>query len=208
MIIDKVYIVHYAPLENRRHFLTKMLEDNDITNYEFITDYDRNNTSKEVMDIYFKGNSLVPAQICITISHLEIYKKIINNNYNLVLILEDDAILNSNFKSNLNMYCENLPNDFEIGFLNDGCGYHANDIKKDIYWYPKNYTRTCCSYLITKGCCEKLVKSSIPFHEVIDFELNTQIKNQNLGCYWAEPTIVTDGSEHQYGQSYKRFNQL
>lgn len=208
MQIEKVYIVHYAALKERRATLERMLHQHNITNYEFISDYDRNATPKEVMDQYFKGNSLVPAQICITISHVEIYKKIVENNYALTLILEDDALLSPSFASSLQMYCGNLPIDFEIGFLNDGCGYHAENVRPGTYWYRKDHTRTCCSYLITKGCCEKLLKSSVPFHEVIDFELNTQIRRQNLGCYWAEPTIVTDGSAHKYGQSYLRFNQM
>lgn len=208
MKVHKVYIVHYKPLKERRLVLEHMLNTQGITNYEFITEYDRDTTPKEVLETYFKGHSLVPAQICITISHIEIYKKIVENNYSIVLILEDDAILSPHFKSSLETYCSNLPTDFEIGFLNDGCGYHAQGVREGTYWYPKDHTRTCCSYIITKSCCEKLLKSSNPFHEVIDFELNTQIRNQKLGCYWAEPTIVSDGSDHTYGQSYKRFNQL
>lgn len=202
--VDKVYIVHYAPLQDRRAFLEDSLQKNGFTNYEFVTDFDRDKTPPEVIKQYYKGNTLSPAPICVTISHLEIYKKAIENNYNMILILEDDAVLFPNFKADLDRYCNNIPEDFEIGFLNDGCGFHAQGVRPDKIWYPVNRTRTCCAYLITKGCCEKLVKSSIPFFEVIDFELHSQIVRQNLKCYWCEPTIVSDGSATKYGMSYTR----
>ena len=206
--VEKIYIVHYAPLKERRIHLEQSLINHGFTNYEFVTDYDRNTTSKEVMEMYYKGTTLVPAQICISISHVEIYKKSIESDQNMVLILEDDALLAPNFKERLDKYCNALPEDFEIGFLNDGCGMHAKGVIPEQIWYPANSSRTCCSYLITKECCEKLVKSSIPFHEVIDFEIYTQINKQNLKCYWCEPTIVKDGSTGPYSQSYLRYDQI
>jgi GR25 family glycosyltransferase involved in LPS biosynthesis len=169
--INKVYIVHYAPLKDRRMRLEESLQKHGITNYEFITDYDRNTITHETIKQYYRGNAISLAPICITISHLEIYKKIIEGNNALTLILEDDAILAPDFKERLTTYCRDLPSDFEIGFLNDGCNMHAQGICPDQNWYPAKSSRTCCAYLITKGCCEKLVKSSIPFREVIDYEM-------------------------------------
>ena len=208
MHIDKVFIVHYSPLVNRKENLTNMLQIHQIHNYEFITDFDRDNTPRETLQEYFKGNDMTPAQICITISHFEIYKKIVENNYDLVLILEDDALLSSDFGERLEFYCSQLPSDFEIGFINSGCGFHAQNVTPDKIWYEATSSRTCCSYMITKECCKKLLDGGLPFKEVIDFELNRKIKGLNLKCYWCEPTIVTDGSAVLYGQSYLRFNQL
>ncbi len=206
--VDMVYIIHYAPLQERRVFLERSLLENGITRYEFVTDYDRNTTTQETMEQYYKGSTLVSAQICISISHLEIYKKVLANKYDMVLILEDDAILAPDFKARFDAYYSVLPRDFEIGFLNNGCNLHVQGVRPDQIWYPAKSSRTCCSYMITRECCEKLVKSSIPFNEVIDFELNTQISNQGLKCYWCEPTIVSDGSTSRYAQSYLRYNQL
>lgn len=160
------------------------------------------------MKQYFKLDNLNPAQICITISHIEIYRKIVENNFKLCLILEDDAMLDVNFKEKLDLYLKTLPDDFDIGFLNDGCGVHANMnpnnhvIQDTIIWYKVPYSRTCCSYLITYDACKKLLESIIPFNLAIDHELNTQISKLNLMSYWAEPTIVTDGSGKIYSSSY------
>jgi GR25 family glycosyltransferase involved in LPS biosynthesis len=201
-MINNTYIVHYAPLTDRKERLTNELMIHGITEYDFITEYDRNTTSPELMKQYFKLDNLTPAQICITISHIEIYRKIVDNNFKLCLILEDDAILDVNFKEKLDLYLKNLPDDFDIGFLNDGCGFHADNINDTQIWYKKSYSRTCCSYLITYDTCKRLLESIIPFNLAIDHELNTQISNLKLNTYWAEPTIVTDGSGKIYTSSY------
>ena len=48
-MIDYTYIVHYAALTDRKEHLTNQLMVHGITEYEFITDYDRNTTSPELM---------------------------------------------------------------------------------------------------------------------------------------------------------------
>jgi len=197
----KIFIVHYKPLINRKMYIINEFKKYNFTNYEFCEDYDRDTTAKETMDLYFKLNNLNPAQICITISHIEIYKKIINENIDLCLILEDDAILCENFFSILDDYIHILPSDFEIGFINNGCNMHASNITANKIWYDAIYSRTCCAYIITNICCKKLLQTIVPFNYAIDHELNEQIKKHNLKTYWAEPTIVSDGSSI-YGSSY------
>jgi len=201
-MFDYIYIVHYSPLIDRKNNLIKQFKDNNIDNYEFITDYDRDLVSKETMNKYFKLDNLSNAQICITISHIEIYKKILEKNFKLCLILEDDAILDIDFLKKLNYYIDNLPNDFDIGFINNGCSLHIQNTNNQQIWYKNKYSRTCCAYLITNKTCKALIDNIIPFTYAIDHELNAQITKLNLNCYWCEPTIVQDGSECKYGSSY------
>jgi GR25 family glycosyltransferase involved in LPS biosynthesis len=203
---DRVYIVHYKPLVERKRNILQCLQRANITNYEFVEEYDRDSTPVALKEVYYKGAVLNDPQICITITHFEIYKRILANGYNRSLILEDDAILCDNFPSLLQTYCNQLPNDFEIGFLNDGCNLHipSEQIRPKQVWYKKQATRTCCSYLITRQCCEKLLRVGVPFHEPIDFELNRLLVQHSIGSYWCEPTIVTDGSGKIYATSYAR----
>jgi glycosyl transferase family 25 len=139
-------------------------------------------------------------QICVTIAHIALYKKIVEQNIDICLILEDDAILCPGFRNGLTRYLRELPSDFDMAFLNAGCGLHIDrhKIKPDTIWYKHPFSRTCCSYIITKRCCEKILETIIPFYFPIDFELNVQIRMHNLNVYWAEPPIVSDGSESKY----------
>ncbi len=202
--IDKVYIVHYAPLADRKKRLTQQLLINGITNYEFCENYNRDTTPKDVMDTYFKLDNLTPAQICITISHIEIYRDIVVNGYSRCLILEDDAILCNDFAKTLNLYTESLPGDIDMAFLNSGCNLHAQGIVSDCIWYSAKSSRTCCAYIVTRNACEKMLATIVPFVFAIDHELNRQIAIHSLKVYWCEPTIVRDGSE-EYGSSYVRY---
>jgi len=204
-MVDHIYVVHYTPLTERKKYLLNKFEKANITNFTFYEKYNRNETSPEVMSDYFKLHNLTPAQICITIAHIEIYREILEKGYKRCLILEDDALLCENFFERLHEYNSQLPEDFDLGLLNDGCKLHANNIQPSQIWYPATTTRTCCAYIISNKCCATLLPSIIPFTMAIDHELNIQIKKLNLKTFWAEPTIVNDGSCSIYGSSYTYF---
>lgn len=59
-------------------------------------------------------------EVGVACSHREIWKEMIKNNYDSVIIFEDDVILDKNFKSNLQEYMADLPNDWDIAFLGVG----------------------------------------------------------------------------------------
>ena len=206
--IDKIYVIHYSKLTERKKNLLKQFEDNNITNYEFIDNYDRETITQDTLLKYSTEPHKLDYGIitaCVAISHIETYKKIINNNYNLCLIFEDDIILCDNFMNKLNEYLESIPNDIDLGFLVDGCNLHANywnhNIISSKIWYNVNYSRTTSAYLITKKACEKILTTIIPFTMPIDHQLNIEIKTNNLKTYWCEPTICSEGSTTIYKSS-------
>lgn len=173
---------------------------NNISNFEFKNFYQRDNLTEEIKQKYFKLDNLNPAQICITIEHIETYRAICNsceNDNDWYLILEDDAIFCNNFIEKLNNHLENLPSDAEYLDICDYfdtqrfLGFTSNNL-----WENVNSTRTNCAYLINKKTCEKLLTTIIPFEKAIDHELNTHIKT-----YWSVESLVHHGST-QYGSSY------
>ena len=138
--IEKIFIIHYKPLLERKQYLINYFINNNITNYEFRDLYQRENLSKEIKDKYFKLDNLNPAQICITIEHIETYRQIINDNKNTnkwYLILEDDAIFCDNFIDKINEYLKVIPDDAE--YL-DICDYFQIDSNN--MWVLKDFTRT------------------------------------------------------------------
>jgi hypothetical protein len=50
--IDKVFIIHYTKLKERKINILNQLKDNNITNYEFIDKYDREIFSIETIINY------------------------------------------------------------------------------------------------------------------------------------------------------------
>ena len=200
---NKIYIIHYNPLVDRKKYLIDYFDNNNITNYEFRNLYQRENLTQELKDSYFELNNLSPAQICITIEHIETYKEIVKNGIDKAwyLILEDDAIFCDNFFELLNKYISNIPDDAE--YL-DICDYVQ--INSPNMWERKFSTRTNCGYLINKSTCEKLLTSIIPFEKAIDHELNKQMDIHNIKTYWSNISLIHHGScNSNYNGSYEQF---
>lgn len=204
----KVFVLHYTKLTDRKSFILSQFEKQKITNYEFIELFDKSEISK-IYDQHFQKISL--GSTSLILKHQFAYNKISSID-DTCLILEDDAILCESFMDKLKSYVEQLPNDFDMLFIGDGCGLHIESSKilpdklvyeKTLYpthWGGDGATRCTDSYIVSKKCAEKLCtyisninyKINLP----IDWWLNVVARQLNLKVYWAEPTIVTQGSSN------------
>jgi len=200
----KIFIIHYEKLHQRKEFIIKQLEREQIIDYEFIT-IDRDELTNTDIELFENGFS--KPLIARFLSHIYAYKQIETNNYNYNLILEDDAILCTNFYGKLQLYLEQLPYDYDAVFIGDGCDideHHKNklDQKEDtnIYNYNgKNKCKCTDSYLISNKCANKIiqrfdsVKNKIKkINEPIDYFLNNAFESLNV--FWCEPTLVKQGT--------------
>ena len=200
----KIFVIHYKKLTDRKKSILTQFEKYNLTNYEFIEidrdELDNHNTS--LFDKKF-GNELT----AISLSHFYAYKKI-SEYYDSALIFEDDIILSNNFMIKLTKYMNDLPNDFDILCIGDGCDLHVNNIEivsnKNIYkrdLKQHNYFIRCTdSYIVSKKCakflCEYIDNSAKNINKAIDCWLNNIAIENNFITYWAEPTIVTQGSQN------------
>ena len=201
--ISKIFIIHYNKLIERKKYLTNFFETNNITNYQFRNNFQRENLTTELKEQYFKLNNLNSAQICITIEHIETYRQIVNtatNNDDWYLILEDDAIFYKNFINDINLYLDNVPSDAEYLDISDY--FIINSLNM---WERKDSTRTNCAYLIKMNTCIKLLQTIIPFEKAIDHELNKQFKLHDIKTYWSNKSLVHHGSGSNYNGSYVQF---
>ncbi len=197
--INKIYVIHYNKLLDRKKYIVNYFNKNNILNYEFRNLYQRENLTDEIKKKYLKYTHLKDPQICITIEHIETYKEIVNNGTydNWYLILEDDAIFCENFLVLLNKYMSNIPLDAE--YL-DICDYIK--INSENMWERKYKTRTNCSYLVNKRTCEKILNTIIPFKKAIDPELDEQMRIHDIKTYWSNISLIKHGSHHNYYPSY------
>ena len=200
----KIFIIHYEKLHERKEFIIKQLEREQITDYEFIT-IDRDELTKA--DIAPFENGFSKPLIANFLSHIYAYNQIKTNNYNYNLILEDDAILCKNFYGKLQLYLEQLPYDYDAVFIGDGCDideHHINILDQkentNIYNYNGKYKCKCTdSYLISSKCANKIIenfdsckKNINKINEPIDYFLNNVFELLNV--FWCEPTLVKQGT--------------
>jgi GR25 family glycosyltransferase involved in LPS biosynthesis len=139
--------------------------------------------------------------IAVTLAHLNLYKRILNENYSHCLIFEDDSILNENFISNINKCILELPNDYDVLYVGDGCQLHISSEKllNNVLIYESKYSRCSDSYLISQQYVKKFVDFVNNEHKIdiaIDHFMNTLFREKICKVFWAEPTFVIQGTQN------------
>ena len=203
----KIFVLHYSKLTKRKNHILEQFKTHNITNFEFIEKYDKDEITESESIIFDK--TYKKSTMSLHLKHNYIYN-LIAENYDNALIFEDDVILSDNFIDKLNNYMHQLPKDWDMLFIGDGCNLHIEKhiIKPDINIYKKclhptiwggdGASRCTDSYLVSKKCANKLCeyinnldyKIKLP----IDWWINVAARDNNLNVYWAEPTIVTQGT--------------
>lgn len=215
----KTYIVHYKKLVERKNYLSKFFPD-----AIWVDEYDRDTITPENMKIYNpteelwfnrikdiyinlpEYRALTTAEICNYLSHLKILEMMIKDNDFKALVLEDDIILNSDFKEKLESVIKELPDDFDIIFL--GTSHSVNVLEnavkgsvpikmekgKRVYKRIPPITRTVDSYVITLDAAKKLYNAIDNIILPYDWDVNYFFKKMHIDVYWCVPGITRQGS--------------
>jgi GR25 family glycosyltransferase involved in LPS biosynthesis len=192
----KIYITHYTPLKDRKQKIIEQLNNYNLTNYEFIELYDRENLTSNEKN---KFSNISLSEMSLFLKHIEIFKKEYNTN-EYIIVLEDDAILLNNFKENLNTYINELTQltMWNVAFTSSCCNLHVKNTIPSNHFYVSNSSRGTCMYIINIGTCKLLLniyqkqsKIKVP----IDHWFNNILTPYNLKYYWSEPVLIEQGSE-------------
>jgi GR25 family glycosyltransferase involved in LPS biosynthesis len=205
----KIFVLHYSKLVDRKKHILEQFNKQGIIDYEFIEKYDKDEITdyeSNLFDTNYKKSTM-----SLHLKHNYVYN-IIAENYERALIFEDDVILCDNFMDKLNNYMTQLPENFDMLFLGDGWNFHIEKDKlipnKNIYekcLYPTSWggdgaSRCTDSYIISKTCakklCERINNLEDKIKLTIGWWLNAVARDNNFKVYWAEPTIVTQGSKN------------
>jgi GR25 family glycosyltransferase involved in LPS biosynthesis len=196
--IDHIYICHYTKLIDRKLFIENQLNAFGINNYEFISSYDPELLDKKliiqkypyIFDKTKKDNRYLRiSEISLALKHCHAIEKSCIQNYDSVLILEDDAILSDNFISSYNDYLKQLPDDWDLFWVGSCCNLHIPEIKSNQNIYQTNKSRCTHCYSISKKGLGILNNIIYNIDEAIDWYYNDIINRYNLNTYWAEPSI-------------------
>ena len=193
----KYFVTHYTPLIKRKENIINQVKSNNITNYDFIECHDAENLTKQQMSLFEKSNA-GKSEISLFYKHVEIFRRIANTaDDQIIVVLEDDAILIEEYNSYLELFLENLPESWDILFPGECCGVHRRDTKDDLF-YPTHISRGTCMYILNKGVSTKLYNFFLQEKELrypIDWWMNHVCKLYDLKYFLTEPTLVIQGSE-------------
>ena len=142
------------------------------------------------------------------LTHIDIWKKIAESKEKYCLVLEDDARVLDNFKNKWDQLLSQIPEDLDIAYLHEGCGLTVENVigihpesNQIFYKCPKQWSRTCCTYIISKNFAIKLLEDLYPILMPVDHELNYLQRKLNANVYWTSPALFVEGSGINYNSA-------
>ena len=208
--------------EDYDSYTTLVYIDQEFTDESLITLYSSSKEDVDKNEKFIENNLNTNAYRAIdipnSITHFQIWKRIIENNFQNVLILEDHhRNTNLTFENTSNSFFSlnrlllyGLPSDYSIISLDSG----ENNVHADMYGhalqksaYDSNvyykiragHMRSMSSYVISHKCCKHFIKNVIAknnkwttdVQKMIDIygKTNTISSYFTMNMYWAEPII-------------------
>jgi len=161
-----------------------------------LIDYLSENAYKEILISEKRGRKhhydLTPGAVGCYLSHLRIYKKLVNSNYNYGIIFEDDAIMAKNTYEKMLLSLNNIPSDWDIillGVLCIKCDTSEKYIKISRFWGTHGY-------LIKKQSAVKLLEFlDKPLSKQIDADMSLLIKRGLIKVYGINPILVSQDTQ-------------
>lgn len=121
-----IFIINLKRRLDRKASMEHKLKNLGITNYAFIEAIDALELSEEDIKTHYDKKDykeLSLPEIACALSHIKVYNKILENNINYAIILEDDANPNIEFKKFITNF--NIKNDYDFDFLL--LGYYSSN---------------------------------------------------------------------------------
>lgn len=223
----KIFIVHYKPLKERKEYIDSFLSNTSLP-YEYSTKFTRDNIDESFfsdnIDDINRKNSITttpvpPDHLNITkpikanmLEHLEIYRKIIKEDLDYALVLEDDAVFIDNFIEKLTETINYFPEDWDTIYATNGCENRPdlitdrNFVKKDIFYKSLNrWSWTGGAYFIKQKTAKLFLENIKPIVYPPDYELTYLQNLLNSNVYWLGDPIIYEGSNPVSGK-YCRYN--
>jgi len=190
MIIDKIYIINLERAKERLNKVVSELEKigGQFSNYTIFKAVDgktiKNDEIKKLLTLDAQYSFYINAfnydqirskgEVGCYLSHLGVWKDMVKNNYNNVIILEDDVF--SNMSSNqINKNLDLLPLDYDVAHLGWFSRYEGNYIKKSSNWVVPidDYKRFSMiygtfSYMLSNKGAQELIANAIPINMQVD----------------------------------------
>lgn len=190
MIIDKIYIINLERAKERLEKIIRELEKlgGQFTNYTVFKAIDGKTISedeiKKLLTLDAQYSFYINAfnfdqirsrgEVGCYLSHLGVWKDMIKNNYNNVIIIEDDVFSNMTSKQ-INKNLDFLPLDYDVAHLGWFSRYEGNYLKKSTNWVipidnKKHFSMIygTFSYMLSNKGARELIANAIPINMQVD----------------------------------------
>ncbi len=203
--IDKIYVIHAKNgYEDRAKRITEILNKFDLK-FDFFQEGDLSIIDQGMKDKYFSSGiqrDLSPGYLSCTLNHILCYEDILKNDYNKVMIFEDDLIFFNDFLEKLNkiiLDSNNVDDNYIISLENSTLKFPSiweTRIGKNIY--KAKYGRCTGAYIIDHTAAFNITEflKQEKCDNIIDLWHNSLVKKDLINIYWAHPPLIEQGSHN------------
>jgi len=211
--INKIFIINLDKDVERLSNAYKQLDKYEFKNYEKFTGINGKQLSiNEINDNTTTIGKLFASRSMIGcgLSHIRLWQKIVNENIELSLILEDDFILKDDFKNKLNNVLLNIPNkDYHLIYLSS-CIFQNKYLKLyDIndYFYKQIFIVQTLSYIITLDGAKKLLKyiNKVSYHIDLDICFKTIVNFRDINIISVKDPLIYQTFENSNNTDDRQF---
>jgi len=213
-------VINLAKNRERKKTLEAKIQKTCLTNYIYMDAiYGKTELHKydfEVIPNYidpYKNTPIYVGAIGCTLSHYFVWKYIVENNIEKILILEDDCVFLQNF-DNMLKYILNLDIHYDMFYLNRYKLNHlynlGNEIEvNDNIIIPK-YSYNTSSYILTYNGAKKLLNTNLlkhllPIDEFLPIMYDSEYPHKKYSCYFEEyPKLKTFTLKHNITEQENR----
>jgi glycosyl transferase family 25 len=200
-VLDGILVINPRNFVERRQSIERQLQPLGFP-YEFVHSYDIGDLTAEVMKQYFRNTLLHPGQQSCALKHLQALRLICERNWSRALVLEDDALLASNFREMLSEALQEsarLPGPQVLFVGSGGNQYVPRRLRiAGQRLYRSTRGRLAEAYVIGSQAARVRVEwidlYGIPLP--IDNLFEQIDREHDVAMYWLEPPIVEQGSKN------------
>ena len=176
---DKIIFINLDRRQDRWKQVLEEFRQNKITNFERFSAVDGNSIPN-------KTDWLTGARIACCLSHAAVLQKMIDNNWQRILILEDDAKFIENYERRFQKRIPQIPEDFDILYF---CGNNPQIISKtSTHVYKISHCLSTGAYAISLNFAKSMIDNILRADEAVDIIYKNNTPDYN--CYIFEPYLI------------------
>ena len=183
--------------QNRINNVKQLINNQHLTNYHIFkaidgTKLNRLRLLKEGFITEYVKSNVKPGVIGCSLSHLNIWLNFVTSHQNNLIVLEDDIDLTNNFKVKIALLLNNLPEDYDICYLQLRDNLDPSFKRKTINKYLRNGSPQygTVGYIISRKGANKLIPYCFPIYNAIDIMISDAVKKRRITSYITTNDIV------------------
>lgn len=209
----RIHVAHYSHFTERRAHMESLIRKHGLDRFrvQWMLLHDREAIWDDFQNGRYGDTSRIAASsLSLILKHLAIYHAAAVEDEKWHLVLEDDLLIKStDFLADLQKCLFELPDDWELLFIGEGCDLHVpwwrRRLGKRVYfrgwkpwWRAGGGTSRCTeAYLVNPSFAKRFIVSRFahpPFDCPIDWLLAKAGYDMHIRSYWAEPPLAGQGA--------------